>query len=310
MAQSDEEDDYMNMVFDDAPKQPKYETALQRAARKRKEGEQRSRQKTKAEREADAEAAREASLATALPETNKGFKMMAKYGFKQGDALGKSEDARKEPIKVTIKEDRGGIGLESEKKRKFRQTYEEAARAAKKMKEEEGDFLEERRQQEKERKAERDLDNAQRTAERMFDKDAEEKGTATAENTPLTEINVFWRIRIRRRVERQRDRQQQRELNNSLSSRLPTYVDEDEEHDKDTRLALGHDIAPFYTSLENDLEEQDPELAEFEALSVAERLEKILVFLRDKYKYCLYCGYQYPDKAMEGCPGVTEQDHD
>lgn len=37
MSQSDEEDDYMNMVFDDAPKGPKFETSLQRAARKRKE---------------------------------------------------------------------------------------------------------------------------------------------------------------------------------------------------------------------------------------------------------------------------------
>ena len=37
MSQSDEEDDYMNMVFDDAPKQPAHETSLQRAARKRKE---------------------------------------------------------------------------------------------------------------------------------------------------------------------------------------------------------------------------------------------------------------------------------
>lgn len=37
MSDSDEEDDYMNMVFDDAPKQPTHETSLQRAARKRKE---------------------------------------------------------------------------------------------------------------------------------------------------------------------------------------------------------------------------------------------------------------------------------
>jgi len=37
MAQSDEEDDYMNMVFEDVPKGPKHETSLQRAARKRKE---------------------------------------------------------------------------------------------------------------------------------------------------------------------------------------------------------------------------------------------------------------------------------
>lgn len=36
MAQSDDEDDYMNMTFEDAPK-PQVETALQRAARKRKE---------------------------------------------------------------------------------------------------------------------------------------------------------------------------------------------------------------------------------------------------------------------------------
>jgi hypothetical protein len=36
MSESDE-DDYMNMVFEDAPKGPKFETSLQRAARKRKE---------------------------------------------------------------------------------------------------------------------------------------------------------------------------------------------------------------------------------------------------------------------------------
>ena len=65
--------------------------------------------------------------------------MMAKFGFKQGDALGKSEEARREPIRVNGKEDRGGIGLESEKKRKFREQLEEAERQAKRSKEEEGD---------------------------------------------------------------------------------------------------------------------------------------------------------------------------
>jgi len=37
MAQSDEEEDYMSMVFEDAPKKPQHETSLQRAARKRRE---------------------------------------------------------------------------------------------------------------------------------------------------------------------------------------------------------------------------------------------------------------------------------
>ena len=326
MSQTDEEDDYMNMVFEDAPKGPKHETSLQRAARKRKEvctrfrsalsrgltfvqGEARARQKTKAEKEADAEAAREEALATALPETNKGFKMMAKFGFKQGDTLGKSADARKTPIAVDIKADKGGIGLESEKKRKFREMWEEADRLAKRTKEEEGDYLEMRRQEAKEKKAERDLDSAQRTAERLSDKEADEKGTPEPGEKPLTDVNVLWRSRARRRVEIQQDKQQRRELNNSLASRLPTLADEGDV-DNDTKVALGQDLQPFYTTLEDDIEADDPELAEFEALPVAERLEKVLLYLRQKFQYCLYCGYQYPDRELEGCPGVTEQEHE
>lgn len=234
--------------------------------------------------------------------------MMAKFGFKQGDALGKSEDARKEPIRVNPKDDRGGIGLESEKKRKFREQFEEADRLAKRAKEEEGDYLEIMRQEQKEKKAERDLDSAQRTAERLSDKKAEEKGAPDTSEKPLKDINVLWRVRARRRVEKNRDKQQRRELNNSISSRLPTLAPEDD--DDDSKIAQGRDLAPFYTTLENELEDEDPELAEFEALPVAERLQKLLVFLREEYHYCLYCGYEYPDAEMEGCPGVTEEEHD
>lgn len=273
------------------------------------QGEARARQKTKAEKEADAEAAREEALATALPETNKGFKMMAKFGFKQGDTLGKSADARKTPIAVDIKADKGGIGLESEKKRKFREQWEAAERLAKRTKEEEGDYLEIRRQEQKEKKAERDLDNAQRTAERLSDKEDEEKGISEPGDRPLKDVNVLWRTRARRRVEKQQDKQQRRELDNSLASRLPTLADEGDA-DNDTKVAFGEDLTPFYTTLEGDLEADDPELADFEALPVAERLEKVLLHLRHNFQYCLYCGYQYPDPEMEGCPGVTEEDHE
>jgi hypothetical protein len=326
MAQSDEDDDYMNMTFEDAPKGPKYETSLQRAARKRKEvrpllprdaiaddivqGEARSKQKTKAEREADAEAAREASLATALPETNKGFKMMAKFGFKQGDTLGKSEDARKEPIRVDMKGDRSGIGLESEKKRKFREQWEQADREAKRSKEEEGDYIEIRRLEAKEKKAERDLDSAQRTAERLTEQAAEDKGTPQPTEQPVKDVNVLWRSRARRRAVIKHEKQQRRELNNSIASRLPTLAADEDDEEDDSKVAQGRDLAPFYTSLEDDLEDKDPDLAEFEALPVVDRLQKLLTFLRDEFHYCLYCGYQYPDAEMEGCPGLTDEEHD
>jgi hypothetical protein len=274
------------------------------------QGEARARQKTKAEREAEAEEAREAALATALPETNKGFKMMAKFGFKQGDTLGKSEDARKEPIRVDIKGDRSGVGLESEKKRKFREQWEQAGRDAKRSKEEEGDYIEIRRLEAKEKKAERDLNSAQRTAERLTEKEADDKGTPQPAELPVQDVNILWRSRARRRAVIMHEKQQRRELNNSIASRLLTLAADEDDDGDDAKVAQGRDLAPFYTSLEDDLENEDPELAEFEALPVAERLQQLLVFLRDKFHYCLYCGYQYPDIEMEGCPGVTEEDHD
>jgi hypothetical protein len=207
-----------------------------------------------------------------------------------------------------MKGDRSGIGLESEKKRKFREQWEQADRDAKRSKEEEGDYVEIRRLEAKEKKAERDLDNAQRTAERLVEKELEAIGRPQPAEKPVKDVNVLWRSRARRRAVIMHEKQQRRELNNSIASRLPTLAAEEE--DDDSKVAQGRDLAPFYTSLENDLEDEDPELAEFEALPVAERLQKLLVFLRETFHYCLYCGHQYPDAAMEGCPGVSDEEHD
>lgn len=302
MTQSDEEEDYMTMVIEETPKQ-KYETSLQRAARQRREREERSRPKSKAERDAEEEAAREAALATALPSSNKGFKMMAKFGFKQGDTLGKSENARKEPVQINMKEDRSGIGLESEKKRKFREQAEKVEREAKRSKEEEVDYREAQRQQIKEKKHERDLYNAQRTAERLHEKATAGKDTS---EIPVNKVNVLWRGLVRHRLEKLRDKKAEHTLRNNVHSRLPAYEDLDE--DDDYKLALGRENPTAFAP--DDLDEEDKELEEFGALSFADRLEKVTLFLREKYHYCFWCAYQYPDAAMEGCPGITEDEHD
>ena len=95
------------------------------------------------------------------------------------------------------------------------------------------------------------------------------------------------------------------DLQQSLS-RLPTYDDPDE--DKDDKRALGKDVV--HHTLVEDLEEEDSEPDEFNALDPAERLEKLVEYLRTEYHYCFWCKYTYPDKEMEGCPGLTEEDHD
>lgn len=53
------------------------------------------------------------TLSQPLSTDNKGFQMMAKMGYKSGTGLGKQADARIEPIGITIKNDRGGLGREA-----------------------------------------------------------------------------------------------------------------------------------------------------------------------------------------------------
>jgi Domain of unknown function (DUF4187)/G-patch domain len=40
-----------------------------------------------------------------------------------------------------------------------------------------------------------------------------------------------------------------------------------------------------------------------------DRLKLCLFYLRDTYSYCLFCGYQYENNDLEGCPGLLYEDH-
>ncbi|KAI9720366.1 MAG: hypothetical protein M1812_002872 [Candelaria pacifica] len=328
------EDDYMSMTITE-PSKPKHEkeTYSQRCIRREREAEIRGRTKSKKEREADEAAARDAALSTSLSTSNKGFQMMAKLGFKPGSALGKNEDARIEPLGVVLKEDRGGVGLDSERKRKFREEVEDQS---KRVKAEEVDYRERVRLEREAKRLEGQVVGAQKVAERL-DTAEEEKSIleqdATAESIPaqegegikgegegqpslagikkkakakpLAQINVLWRGLLRQRIEKERERRMRYDLHQSLS-RLPSYNDPDE--DKDDELALGKDNK--HEVLEEDVEEEDPELEEFEAREPAERLQLLVQYLRDSHHYCFWCKYQYSASNLDGCPGVMEEDHD
>lgn len=221
---------------------------------------------------------------------------------------------------VTIKEGKGGIGLDEEKKRKFR---EEVEREGKRVKAEEGEYRERVRKEREDARLEGMVGAAMRVAERMYgereeeevenaiDNVSEESGDTKDElkrkisTTPLKQINILWRGLVRKREEKERDRRMRYDLQQSLS-RLPTYDDADE--DKDDKRALGKDRIQH--TLVEDLEEEDPELDAFNLLEPAERLQKIVEHLRSQYNYCFFCKYTYPDDSMDGCPGLTEEDHD
>ncbi len=318
---TDDEDDYMNMVIAESNVPKEKETYTQRRLRKQREAEARGRVKSKAEKAAEEAAARDAALSTSLlsnpsaTSSNKGLAMMAKMGFRPGAALGRGNpDARIEPISISMKDDRGGIGMDSEKKRKFREEYE---KEGKRVKAEEGEYRDRVRREREDVRLEAIVANAMRIAERMA-ADKEEEALRKSEiddkvngverkisARPLKQINVLWRGLVRRREEKERDRRMRYDLQQSLS-RLPTYDDDDE--DKEDKRAMGKNAVQH--NLVEDLEEEDQELDDFNALEPAKRLQKLVIHLRSEYNYCFWCKFTYHDKEMEGCPGLTEEDHD
>lgn len=350
---SEEEEDYMTMTFPDDPATStasgslagRGETSLQRRQRLRREAEARARPKSKAELAAEEEARREAALSQSLIASqpkSKGLAMMAKMGF-TGGALGKRKDAAAataataaaagagddggegvggggmtEPIRISIKDGREGIGLESERKRKLREAAEAAGEKAKRAKADEGEYRERLRREREEKRWEGQVAGAQKVAERMAAEAEEtvdgEEGDGRGEgpgrglaSRPLKSIPVAWRGLVRAREEAERDRRMRYDLEQGLS-RLPTY--EDAEEDEDDKKALGKAEARTTYAAAEDLDEEDAELDEFNALPADERLRRLVQHLREKHNYCFWCKCTYPDDTMEGCPGLTEEDHD
>lgn len=314
--------------------------------------------------------------------------MMAKLGFKPGESLGKTDPSgpstattttgsdpssthrpapRAEPLNLIFKEGRGGIGLDSEKKRKIR---EEAAEATKKIKQEEGDYRDRVREERETRRTEAHVRAAQKVAERLdaeaeaeaeiesksqpeaegkdesqsHDKTSRTQTQSTAGDVidsdeddipdrahsqdesrkadptkkkhykPTAQLNVLYRGLVREREERERSIQARHALQTSLPSsffpgaKLPGYTDVT--LDGDDQQALGM-REPYTAIVEQELEEEDPELDAFNALEPAERLRRLVVYLRETYRYCFWCKHGYEtDDELEGCPGLTEEDHD
>lgn len=292
---------------------PPNETSAQRHARKKREAEIRAHQPSKAELARQAEFNRNEALNASLPVTSKGFQMMAKLGFKAGSALGKegNEHARKEPLGVAVKEGRSGVGMDSEKKRKFREEAGEEGgdEGANKKRETEGEFRERQGKEREEKRLEGLCWGAMKVLEGFEGddgksgqvQDKESGAVAVAErqkSIPTKQINVLWRGLVRDRQERERERRMRYDLHQSLS-RNAAYDDPDE--DKQDRQAWGDE--------EEEVEEEDPELEAFNEEEPAERLRKMVEYLREKWRYCFWCKFQYPDEVLEGCPGLTEDEH-
>lgn len=316
MADSEEED-YMTMTFPTStPTTTAPETSLQRRQRLRREAEARSRPKSKAELAEEERMRREAALSTSLlpPSTgeagkqkSKGLAMMSKMGF-TGGALGKKregeDDRVTEPIRIEVKEGREGLGMEGEKKRRWEEVRKEEEERGKKAKVDEGEYRERVRREREEKRLGGLVEGAMKVAERMD----EEKMEGSGKGRTSKGVPVVWRGLVRKREEEEREKRMRRILEEGLA-RGPVF--EDDEEDGDDRVAMGKEPGRLGKYVDDEeFDDEDPELEEFNALPVAERLQRVVKYLREEHRYCFWCKFAYPDPEMEGCMGLTEEDHD
>jgi len=200
---------------------------------------------------------------------------------RQGQALGAEESNGKiEPLEVIMPEGRKGIGHDMERKRKFKELYEESLK-------QQDDFRVDVRSEKEEARLRDKLREAQQVCQNLDTQAAEKR---VVDLKP----NLLWRGLDRERDNEQKEREFKRRMMYERSAN-PLGEDSDEEYNKT--------VQP--------LDDEDSELDKFEALPLEEQLEKVLNYMREKYYYCFWCGCAYDDAKdlAENCPGLTEDDH-
>ena len=193
----------------------------------------------------------------------------------------------------------------------MREAFQEQEHHEKRRKEDEGDFRERVAKEREEKRTIGQVRGAMSVLEGLEeDEDAAQADPNEFEASEVEKperrkgskrhVNLLYRSLVRERQRKESERRVRYDLMQSLSKN-PSYAVDDGEEDAQDRIALGEE--------EVDVEEEDPELDALEALDPFERLDQLLSYLREKWHYCFWCKYRYEDESMEGCPGLTEDEH-
>jgi hypothetical protein len=332
--EEEEEEDYMSMTLpttttttNTTSSNPK-KTSLQLQREKRHLASLRAHQKPKRQLEAEAAATRDLALATSTLETqyaasSKGALIMAKMGFKPGQALGRAtQNGRKEPVQILLKQGKGGIGADAEAKKRAREDMEALQGREKARKVGEGEFRDRMAREREEKRLEGVWWGAMKVCERFDndDDDAEEEEASTTTAPTSTQkkkqeqvnkekkVTLLYRPLLQKRLHQTK----QKQLHKSALDALSSYH-HDPEADTHDKIALGLDaeIKDEYPDQEEEGQE-DAELQDYLALQVHERVGKVVAYLRERYGYCFWCKYRYAsvEEMDEACPGLEEEMHD
>ncbi|KAG0214638.1 hypothetical protein BGX28_001676 [Mortierella sp. GBA30] len=310
--------------------------------------------------------AREQGLDKEIGEENKGMAMLLKMGFKKGGTLGIAKhdsgarsssgfsektssqhtspgiggwtDALRTPIAIQMKQGRGGLGMDTAKRRQEEEELQKREQETHRVYDE--NFRGQKITQFEHEKRKRQLGAARGICMRMDAQKlaadpiqlfgakqtaSEDDGEASPRPRRMGRSNSFWWISDSVPDELLGTKligpgaEVGQAQGPPLSSGNFDHSDEEDgdlESNKEKpkkRIKLD----PLLITGDEDLAtqlEQDPKWGErpdFAQLEDSEKIEKIVQYLRVEHSYCFWCSAQYdgPEDLAENCPGETEDDH-
>ncbi|CAI4046946.1 hypothetical protein N7582_003945 [Saccharomyces uvarum] len=236
------------------------------------------------------------ALRSAVP---KGYKMMEKMGYKEGETLGKNANALKEPIKVKMRSKKQGI-----------RTSKPITRTANDIQATEQEFRERESEKKKNKRLERVWYRMQKTA---FEMTGDSELYNPGEDP--RDFNVLWRSYVILLNDKLRENSSSDSGNTGAKDEVK-LVSEDElassSADKTKAIKDAPAVIEYDTTVVDDDIIEDGELAALRELSIEKRITKLNILLRSEKYYCFFCGVRYKDEAdlYEHCPGTNEEDHE
>ncbi|VDM46491.1 unnamed protein product [Toxocara canis] len=287
----DAEDDYMSDVFTSVVLDVRPGIAVGRSQRRimkieaeRNEVEERIRSIPK---RADLEREmRESALSKPIGEESKGFALLAKMGYRPGMSLGKQkqgiEEGIKEPIAIDFKTCRTGLGhkaLEEEKKKQRNAILQK--RLAARTNSNQFllvDFRKRQRIASVQKQLVGDVMKSRKACQELDLRNGLE----------LPSNAYFWPIYMEGIEEEQ------------VTSKRANVIGEEQQEEMIFKYSNGK-LAPA-----------EPKLIELPETELMDKLEDVTAYLREKHRYCVWCGCQFETaEELDGqCPGSTRADHE
>ncbi|GAB1599848.1 G patch domain-containing protein 11-like isoform X1 [Argonauta hians] len=106
-------------------------------------------------------------LSVKISEDNKGFALLQKMGYKSGMSLGKQGQGRSEPVPITIKGNREGLGLASKRKEQSAEINKYQQMMKQKRQKMQGNFMQRMSDKFSVKEVEKDLEKSQRVCDEL-----------------------------------------------------------------------------------------------------------------------------------------------